>query len=216
MLSSKKKWFMATVVTATLGLSFSSAQAIQKGDLFGRLTASNVSPNDSSTGFSGAPTITARVDGDTKPSFTIVYMMTDNLGFEVLAALPFSATIGADAGATDLGTVATTDYLPPTFSLQYYFNNTQKIRPYVGAGLNYTTFFNTKTEGALANTSLSLKDSFGLAAQAGVDFDLNKDWFLNADIRYIKIKTQADSSALGTADVTIDPWVYTLGVGYKF
>ena len=63
---------------------------------------------------------------------------------------------------------------------------------------------------------MKLDDSFGLAAQVGVDFDINKKWFANVDVRYIKIESEATSSAAGVFDVTLDPWVVTLGIGTTF
>lgn len=209
-----KKLLSAAVTSVALGLLTSSAAAVQQGDWLLRFGLTNVSPDDSSGTFSGAPTVGAAVDGDTQPSFNITYMLRDNIGIEVLGALPFSHDITATGGAS--GKVADTKQLPPTISLQYHFKPAASTRPYVGLGLNYTTFFDTNTTGALAGTSLDLDDSFGLAAQAGVDIDINQDWFFNADVRYIDIETTATSSALGNIDVSIDPWVFTLGVGTAF
>ncbi len=141
-------------------------------------------------------------------------MLKDNISIEVLGALPFSHDINATGAVT--GKVADTRQLPPTVSLQYHFKPKASVRPYVGLGLNYTTFFDINTTGALAGTRLELDDSFGLAAQAGVDMDINDKWFFNADVRYIDIETTATSSLLGTVDVSIDPWVFTLGVGTTF
>lgn len=214
MRSMNKKLIAAVVTSAALGLMASTASAVQQGDWILRFGLSNVSPNDSSGGFSGNPAIGAAVDGDTQPSVNLTYMLKDNIGIEVLAALPFRHDINATGAVT--GKVADTRQLPPTVSLQYHFKPGASVRPYVGLGLNYTTFFDINTTGALAGTSLELDDSFGLAAQAGVDMDINDKWFFNADVRYIDIDTTATSSALGTVDVSIDPWVFTLGVGTTF
>lgn len=115
-----------------------------------------------------------------------------------------------------LGTVAETKHLPPTLSLQYYFKPVPNVRPYVGAGVNYTYFWDEKTAGPLAGADIDIDDSWGLAAQVGVDVDLDADWFVNADVRYIDIDTEATIEGLGTVDVDISPWVYTLAVGYRF
>jgi len=99
--------------------------------------------------------------------------------------------------------------------VQYYFNPESKVRPYVGLGLNYTTFFSTESIPGLGG-DLDLDDSFGLAAQVGIDYDINEKWFLTADARYINIETTATNSAAGTTDVEINPTVLSIGVGYKF
>jgi len=201
-------------ILSTLGLALSSAsfnaRAIQQGDMFMRFTLTSVAPNDSSSAFSAATTVTPAVDSDVKPGATFVYMINNQMGFEVLAALPFKHDITA-AGSK----IGETKQLPPTFSMQYYFNPQSKIRPYVGLGLNYTTFFSSETISGLGG-DLSLDDSFGLAAQVGIDYDINEKWFLSADVRYINISTTATNSAAGSADVDINPTVMSIGAGYKF
>ena len=194
-----------------LGAASFSAQAIQQGDMFMRFTATQVAPNDDSTDFTGAPTVFPEAGDSTTLGATFVYMMSNNLGFEVLAALPFEHDITVEG----MGKVGSTKQLPPTVSVQYYFNPEEKFRPYVGAGLNYTIFFNDTTIDALGG-DLELDDSFGLAAQVGFDYDIDANWFLNADIRYINIETTAEIVAVGSSDVDINPTVISVGVGYKF
>ena len=98
--------------------------------------------------------------------------------------------------------------------MQYHFKPKSDFRPYVGVGLNYTTFFHVKLTGSTV-TSMSLDDSWGAAAEVGFDKDINKDWFFNADLRYVGISTTATTN-VGNVDVTIDPWVISLGVGKRF
>jgi len=179
--------------------------------MFMRFTATQVAPNDDSTDFTGAPTVFPEAGDSTTLGATFVYMMSNNLGFEVLAALPFEHDITVEG----MGKVGSTKQLPPTVSVQYYFNPEEKFRPYVGAGLNYTIFFNDTTIDALGG-DLELDDSFGLAAQVGFDYDIDANWFLNADIRYINIETTAEIVAVGSSDVDINPTVISVGVGYKF
>ena len=85
----------------------------------------------------------------------------------------------------------------------------------MGAGINYTTFFSSKTIPGL-NGDLDLDDSFGLAAQLGFDYDIDEKWFINADIRYINIETQATNSVAGTSDVDINPTIFSVGAGFRF
>ena len=214
-----KQQKLSIAILSTLGLSLGaasfSAQAIEQGDMFMRGTITNVAPNDDSTAFTDpsniAPNTFPKVDDSTNLGITFVYMMSNNLGFEVLAALPFEHDVTVDG----MGKVGSTKQLPPTFSVQYYFNPQEKFRPYVGAGLNYTTFFNDKSIAALGG-DLELDDSFGLAVQVGLDYDINEKWFINADVRYISIETTATILAVGESDVDINPTVISVGVGYKF
>lgn len=209
----KKQQTTIAVLTAlglAMGSASFSAQAIQAGDMFGRLTLTSVMPNDDADPFSTVAVV-PEVDDNVRPGATFVYMYSDNIGFEVLAALPFKHDISVDG----MGVIGETKHLPPTFSVQYYFNPQSKVRPFVGLGLNYTTFFSSKTIDGLGG-DLDLDDSFGLAAQVGIDYDLDEKWFLTADVRYINIETTATNSAAGTTDVEINPTVVSVGLGYKF
>ncbi|HKJ17151.1 MAG TPA: OmpW family outer membrane protein, partial [Xanthomonadales bacterium] len=140
------------------------------------------------------------------------YFMTANWSVEVLAAWPFDHDIDLIGGEK----VADTDHLPPTVSLNYHFLSDGGFQPYLGVGINYTTFFSTDTTGALAGTDLDLDDSWGLAYQLGADIPINEKWLVNLNVRYIDIETDAtlDGTELGT--VEIDPWVYGIHLGFKF
>ncbi len=199
---------MKAIVLMSLGvLAFSSQAAVaaDAGDWTLRAGPYLVSPK------SGNSDIVS-VDDGTSLGFTVSYHFTPNWAFEVLAALPFSHDIDLVGG----GKVAETKHLPPTFSLQYHWQNDTAFKPYVGFGLNYTTFFDESTEGALAGTSLSLDDSFGIATQLGADFELNDRWFLNVDLRWINIETDATLDGADLGSVEIDPFVGGINVGYRF
>ena len=213
-----KKSFRKSLINASiagvLALTSASALAVEKGDWLVRFGVANVSPNDSSTGLSGVgPTATVGVDDDTQVFANLSYMIKENIALELLAATPFSHDIVGTGALAGLGKVGETQQLPPTFSVQYHFKPKASVRPYVGAGINYTVFFSEKATNTI--TSLKLDDSIGLALQAGVDIDISKDWFFNADVRYINIETTATTD-LGTAEVKINPTVISLGVGTRF
>lgn len=128
-----------------------------------------------------------------------------------------SMEISGSGTVASLGEVAETKHLPPVVSVQYYFTPKASVRPYVGLGVNYTYFFDEKTKGALEGTTIDLDDSFGPAAQIGVDVDVGKNWFVSADVRYIGIETTATlGGGLGTVDVEINPLVYSVAVGTRF
>jgi len=130
----------------------------------------------------------------------------------VLAALPFKHDINING----LGRVGSSKQLPPVVTLQYHFNSAGKVSPFVGAGLNYTTFFSEDTTGALAGSKLKLEDSWGLAAHAGVDFAIGEKGALRVDMRWIDIdsKVKLDGEKIGT--VNIDPLAYGVSYVFKF
>jgi outer membrane protein len=169
---------------------------------------------------SGNGTLTATPLGDlhmdvgdsTRPTITAEYFVRDNLGIEVLAAVPFRHEISVDG----VGKVGSTRELPPTVSLQYHFGR-GKVRPFVGLGVNYTTFFDTDASGPIDGGNLDLSDSWGLAAHLGVDFRVGERGAIRIDYRRIDIDTKVklDGADLGTRNtVDIDPSAY--GVAYVF
>ncbi|ATC21247.1 TPA: outer membrane beta-barrel protein [Pasteurella multocida] len=154
------------------------------------------------------------VNSNAQLGLTATYMATDNLGVELLAVTPFSHEI--TLGNTLVGK---TKHLPPSLYAQYYFlDKDAKARPYVGAGVNYTTFFSEK---AVLNgvTDLKLKDSWGPAFNAGVDIQVADNLFLNTAIWYAKIKSKATFKVGGEehkVNVKLDPTVFFVGLGYRF
>ena len=127
--------------------------------------------------------------------------------------------IGGPASAeVDLGSVW---LLPPTLTLQYHFYPTKTLKPYVGAGLNYTIFYGVKS-GAVKDVKYD--NAFGFALQGGVDYMLTDKYFLNFDIKKLFLKTDVDVDASNAvpgatsvpAKVNIDPLLIGFGVGMKF
>jgi len=191
-----------------------------------RLRAITVAPDDSSgdvsVNGSAIPGSGVGVDEDTVPELDITYMITRNIGVELILGMSNHTVRGRGNVAGGLGRVIDTDVLPPTLTLQYHFNPDGTIRPYAGIGVNYTQFLNEKVEGGLdaPGASIHLDSSWGLAAQLGVDYMLKDNWFVNADIKYIQIDSTASfhNSAVGHAevDVDIDPIVVGFGFGKRF
>lgn len=157
-------------------------------------------------------TLPVDVDSDLKPTLTFEYFVADNLGLEVLAAWPFEH----DIAIKGLGTIGSTKQLPPTVSLQYHFNAQGKVSPFVGAGLNYTTFFSEDTSGALAGSKLKLDDSWGVAAHVGVDFAVGARSAVRIDVRWIDIDTDVSLNGTKLGTVAIDPLVYGASYVMKF
>ncbi|OMO34392.1 outer membrane protein OmpW [Vibrio splendidus] len=210
-------------IAVIAALMSTNVLAHKEGDFIIRAGAAMVSPNDSSGSVLNNPDLEFSVDSDTQLGLTFGYMFTDNISFEVLAASPFSHNISVNG----LGKVADTKHLPPTFMVQYYFGQANSdFRPYVGAGINYTVFFDESLNGtgkSAGLSDLSLDDSWGLAANIGIDYMINEDWFLNASVWYADIGTTAKykQTVNGTTtqystDVDIDPWVFMIGGGYNF
>ena len=203
-----------TLIPIAIALAFGAAApafAQSKGDWTLGVGVHQVNPKSDNGTLAGG-TLPLDIDSDVKPTITFEYFLRDNLGLEVLAALPFKHDIAVDG----VGTVGSTKHLPPTVSLQYHFNGKQKVAPFVGAGVNYTKFFSETTRGTLAGGDLSLGGSWGLALHAGLDFKLTEKSAIRVDARWIDIDTRVrlDGANLGTAN--IDPLVYGAAYVLKF
>lgn len=188
-------------------LALAPAHAHEAGDWLFKAGVTHIEPK-SNNGTVANGAVKLDIGSSTRPSFSVTYMATRNIGVELLGAFPFKHDISAQG----LGKIGSTKHLPPTLSLQWHFLPDATVQPYVGVGLNYTTFFST--ESSLGD--LSLGDSWGVAAQAGVDFKLSERWFLNADVRYIDISSDVKLNGVKIGKTSIDPWVATIGVGYRF
>jgi outer membrane protein len=205
-----------------------SAAAYEAGDLLIRGRVIAVDPReDSGTVKSNGVAIPGSgvgLDSDVTPELDFTYMLTPNWGLELILASSEHDVSGTGSLA-GLGKLFDARTLPPTLTVQYHFNTNGTVRPYAGIGVNYTLFFNEDaTSGFKAagdgKASVELDDSWGLAANVGVDYAINKDWFVNADVKYIDMDTTATikTNALGRlkVDVDIDPWVYGIGIGRRF
>lgn len=186
------------------------AFAQQAGEWTFSVGAHQVNPKSDNGSLVGG-TLDVEVDSNVRPTVTAEYFIRDNLGIEVLAALPFQHDINING----LGNVGSTKHLPPTVSLQYHFGE-GKVKPFIGAGLNYTTFFSTDTTGALAGANLDLDDSWGLAAHAGIDFAVGEKGAIRIDARWIDIDTDVSLNGADIGTVNIDPLVYGAAYVFKF
>ncbi len=219
-----------------LAIAAPSVQAHQAGDIIVRAGAVTVQTHESTSGVKGdRGTLAtlgniggkASINNDTQLGLNFAYMVTDHWGVELLAATPFKHNVsikGTQVPAVADGKLGSFKHLPPTLSAVYYpMDSGSVFQPYVGLGVNYTTFFDESVSSSAKQrgfTSLNINDSWGWAAQVGADYMLTDNIMLNGQIRYIDIDTTAYASHkdLGRAKVNVDvkPWVYMVGLGYKF
>ncbi|WP_300396578.1 OmpW family outer membrane protein [uncultured Sphingobium sp.] len=216
-----------TLLLAAAGAAvFASVPAQAKqGDILVRLRGIVVAPNEKSGSVLPAfPGEKVSVNNAVAPEIDVTWMASDHIGFELIAATTKHSASGRTGTTGSIGKLASTWVLPPTLTAQYHFLPDAPVRPYVGAGVNYTLFYSEDASGALESavgkTKVHMSDSFGWAAQAGVDIDLNDRLFLNIDVKYIDIDTTArlSTTAAGVqkVHVDLDPLVFGIGVGMRF
>ncbi len=204
--------------------------AHQSGDFIVRMGGIKVAPDVSSDAFDSALPVVGGlevdVDDDTQLGLTFAYMVTDNIGVELVGATPFTHDIILDTGGSGV-VIGETSHLPPTLLAQFYAPQLGPVRGYLGAGVNYTLFFDDSIDDAVvspllggADVDVKLSNSVGFAWEVGADFLINENWLLNASVWNIDIDTEArlyvNDARVDKIDVEIDPWVYMVGVGYRF
>jgi len=201
------KKITALTLAALMGTTAAPALAQQQGDMLLGLGLGWIEPDDGSNiAALGGNELGA--DGALSATVTFEYFVADRVGIELLASWPFTHDL--ELAGNEIGE---TKHLPPTLSLQYYFTNKSNITPFVGAGINYTYFFDEELD---SGDSLELDDSWGLALHAGADFALSEKSALRADVRYIDIETEAEVGGADIGDVDISPWVFNVAYVLRF
>lgn len=224
-----KKTMLVTLLGLGGAVLAGSAMAHQAGDVIIRAGGVFVDANSSSKTQSNRNLnldVDLKVKNDGQLGLTATYLFTDNIGVELLGATPFSHNINAKVPALgageNLGRVANVKQLPPSLYAQYYFfEPSAAVKPYVGAGLNYTRFYHAESRHALVTNLKVKKHSFGPVINAGVDLKINDNLYFNAAAWYTRIKTTAtfDTPALGLSHevkIKLDPVVYFAGLAYRF
>ena len=207
--------------------------ATQTGDILARVRLINISPNVDSgviTAIGGGAPLgaNATIDVDAKATLDVdfTWFVNDHFGLELLLDLSSVHEVNGAGDLATAGKLGEVRVLPPALVAQYHFSPGSNIRPYAGAGVNYTFFLSEKTTatttGALGATSsgLEVDDTFAFVFQAGVDIDIDKDWYFNLDAKYMLMNTTATISANGapaaTVEFDLDPLVIGAGIGMRF
>ena len=220
---------MLMSIVGLLALSVALPASAGQGDWLVRFRGINVDPNDDSGAVHSNGTAVGgsgvTVDDDTVPELDFTYFVRDQWALELILGTS-NHDVGGDGSLAALGKIMDTGVLPPTLTLQYHFAPGGKVRPYLGAGLNFTLFYSPEATDAFKAAvggvrNIDLDSSVGFAAQAGLDIGLSGDWFLNLDYKYIGINTDATIKTDGplgtlTVDVDINPSVIGVGFGKKF
>lgn len=167
-----------------------------------RVRAIDISPDVSTS-----PTVAGLdVSDEWVPEVDFTYFVTPNIGVElILGTARHEVTLGNQS----LGKL---NHLPPTLTLQYHFQPTPSIKPYVGAGVNYTRFYNVDLAPGLSIDN----NSFGGALQAGVDIAVTKNGYINLDVKKIWIDTDVKANGAKLTTLDIDPVVWGIGYGFRF
>ncbi|MEO1543515.1 MAG: OmpW family outer membrane protein, partial [Pseudomonadota bacterium] len=152
------------------------------------------------------------------PHLTLSYFLTRNIAVELFCCFAQHGVQGAgDLAGTELGE---TMIFPPALTLQYHFDTGTKVKPYLGVGAQYIHFFDTSSS---IGGSLDIDDAWGVVAQAGADIEMGNGWYLNGDIKYTWLESDAhfrNVALPGATDLDVgfdlDPLIVSVALGYRF
>jgi outer membrane protein len=201
-----KRAAMVLAVAGSVAMSF-AAQAAD-GPWLVRVRAVNLdSANGDSTGLG------LSINNKTIPEVDFSYFFTPQIAAELILTVPQKQTVrsnGADIGSFK--------HLPPTLTVQYHFTSMGALKPYLGAGVNYTRISDVSFVPAVVTAlhpDLS-RNSYGLALQAGVDYEVAKNVYLNLDVKKVDIRADVKSSGTKVGEFKVDPLLVGLGIGWRF
>jgi len=203
---------MKTAILAVLAVTMTMAAAeasAQTSPWQVRARAVHIDPADKSEPLAGVgASDRIGVSDKTIPEIDVSYFFTPNIAAELVLTYPQKHDVYLDGK-----TIGTFKHLPPSLLAQYHFMPGATVSPYVGAGVNWTTFSSNN----ILNGAGSLEhDSWGLALQAGVDYKLSQNWSLNVDVKKLQLRSDVLIGGVKASRVKVDPVLFGIGVGYRF
>lgn len=215
-----RKTSLALLAAAVAGAFAVPAAAAEPNPWMVRVRALYLDPADKSEPVPalGVPANAITVSEKLFPEVDVSYFFTKHLAAELVLTYPQKHEVTVEksvlGGPVKIGTFK---HLPPTLTAQYHFTGLGGFRPYVGAGLNYTNISDVKWGATAQSLGLNLKrNSYGLAAQVGVDVPLAGGWLLNVDVKKVQIKTDVSSKGTKIGVFKVDPMLVSVGFGLRF
>lgn len=214
-----KKTLLALALGAALAGVITPAAAQSEGNWLVRVRAVHMDMHNSSDAGNGnlgvdatvLPADTIKASNKTIPEVDFTYFMNKQWAAELILTVPQRHNVNIDSGAL-AGYRGTFKHLPPTLTLQYHFAPEAKVRPYVGAGINYTRISSMKLDNGLGLESSSI----GPTLQAGVDIKLDKNLYLNVDLKKIYLDTDVTLNGTTVSHLNLDPVLFGVGLGWRF
>lgn len=198
-----KRSLMSLAMIAAVGTA-APALAQSRGDMTLGFGLGVVAPKSNNGTLTAGP---LSIGNSARPTITFEYFIRDNLGIEVLAATPFKHDL--KVGGAKIGS---TQHLPPTLSLNWHFPMGGAVKPFVGLGVNYTKFFEEKSPLG----SVKIGDSWGLAAQVGLDYAVSEKSALRMNLRWIDINADVSLNGTRIGKAQVDPLVFGLAYVMTF
>jgi len=161
----------------------------------------------------------------------VVHHFPDNFALELALGYPPLAKIKGSGPATvgsvpyDGQVISGARWISPTLFLEYNFLPvTAPLRPFLGAGVNYTIFYdrNPTAAGNAASggpTRISLTASVGPAVTGGLTYRISDRWALHASYSWAQVKTRFTGDTDGferTSHISFAPQALVISGGFSF
>jgi outer membrane protein len=211
-----KSIVVAMAVAASLAPLASQAQSSVENPWMVRVRAVDLLWQNGQSGGDGTvQSANIKAKNEVIPEFDITYFFTKNIAAELVLTWPQNVNITAGQGNTTIGTIKA---LPPSLLAQYHFTELGALKPYVGAGMNYTIFSNRSNFPTFGNAVQVDSSSIGFVGQVGADYMFDKNWGLNLDLKYATMSTNVTTVSGGTnlGKLTLNPWMPSFGIAYRF
>ena len=218
---------IAPAALAALAATFATpALAQEAGDIQVKVLATAVLPDGKITdvdllGPLPATTQTAAND-NVVPTVAIEYFFSPNISVETICCVTQHDVDIVAGPLTGAEAVSNARVIPATFTLPYHLT-AGGVSPYVGAGPTYFIWIND-APGAdtipLGVTRQTLSNELGFALQAGIDVPVGENLLVSLDAKRYFVNTTARWFAGNTRVIetthSLDPWVLSAGVGFRF
>ncbi|MEC8086774.1 MAG: OmpW family outer membrane protein [Pseudomonadota bacterium] len=220
-MSAGKKLFDNTPLRVMSGLLLAcillwcspAAIAQTAGDTIIRLRALAIDTNTDGTSAEMGGKV--KTGNDLIPELDITYFFTDQFSVEtMLGVAKYNVQLDDSAlGNMDIGTVKK---LPTALAFQFHPAMSGKVRPYVGAGVSYTMFFDERVGRSI--TDVEYRDELGFIFQAGLNYYLDNRFSINLDVKKYIIETdmKMNNRTINARNVSIDPLMVGVGIGINF
>lgn len=223
-----KKHSIASALVATAALcGAGAAQAQVAGQVMVKLGWNKIMPKVRSTDLSAPalPGSTIDIKSASALFFTATYMITDDISVEALGGLPYKHDIIGTGAVQGVGKIGSIHQISPTVLLQYRFMPADApFRPYVGAGPTWAKFYGSKGSAALTAvtnpggpaTTIGGDTEWGATTEVGLNYKIDKHWFVDAAVLKTFINTKAQLSTGQTTKARLNPVAINASIGYAF
>jgi len=183
-------------------------------------SSANVNMNVPGVGSVQVPGGNAAASNNTTLVAEFGYDITKNWAARLMVGIPPTTTLTGQGSLSSAGTLGKGTYGPAVLSTTYGWD-LGVVKPYLGAGVNYTIITSTQ-DGAIKG--LSIGNGYGPVLQAGFNVPITPTWGWFVDFKQIFVKVNASGSVAApwggqtaaSAVVTLNPQIWSTGVSYRF